>query len=163
LASERGIALPSFGIRRERRRALDRTESDPKFCGAMPFRTAERPPRWRCFANRLSLIRAFCVSARRSTRQYWRWVYNFFCSAKVLTTTKFRLRANALARACRVSALKKFKKQNVVESRISSAFVHCVEIFAKMSAMQKVFRSWARRRVLRTARQIAGRGAYTQN
>jgi hypothetical protein len=56
-----------------------------------------------------------------------------------------------------------FKKRNVVESRISSAFVHCVEIFAKMSAMQKLFGSWAHRRVRRTTREAVGRGAYTQN
>jgi hypothetical protein len=96
-------------------------------------------------------------------RQYRCSVYNFFCSAKVLTTIKFWLRTNAHARARQVSALKKFKKQNVVESRISSAFVHYVEIFAKMSAMQKVFRSWTRSGVSRTARELTGGGAYTQN
>jgi hypothetical protein len=98
-------------------------------------------PRRGRFANRLPLIRAFCVALRRSTRQYRCSVYNFFCSAKVLTTMKFCLRTIAQERAREVSALKKFKKQNIVESRISSAFVHCVEIFAKISAMQKVFRS----------------------
>jgi hypothetical protein len=72
-------------------------------------------------------------------------------------------RANAHERPRQVSALKKFKKQNVAESRISSAFVHCVEIFAKMSAMHKVFRSWARCGVSRAAREVGGRGAYTQN
>jgi hypothetical protein len=62
-----------------------------------------------------------------------------------------------------VSALKKIRKENIAESRISSAFVRLVEIFAKMRAMQKLFRSSARRGVRRAAREVVGRGAYTQN
>jgi hypothetical protein len=42
-------------------------------------------------------------------------------------------------------------------------FIHCVEIFAKIIAMQKDFRSLAWRGASRAAREVAGRGAYTQN
>jgi hypothetical protein len=53
--------------------------------------------------------------------------------------------------------------KRVPESRILSAFLHQLKIFARKGAQQKVFSMLALRSSRRARRALAGGGTYTQN
>jgi len=114
-------------------------------------------------ANRLALIRPFCVAAGLPMRRQSRPVHNYFRGAEADGIGRSADVGKCASRARKRVRAASAEKSNVTKTLISSALLPHDRLFARQRRPLKIFRRSATAARMERAVQADGSGAYTQN